>query len=150
MGSVRNRPVSRRSFFTLIEIMIVVVIIGLIMTLVGPDVIKKLKKAQSATARNQIHLLGNAIDDYYLDLSTYPSKMEDLIANPGNPKWDGPYLKPPKIPKDPWGAEYGYRNPGTQNKGGIDAWSPGPDGQEGNADDVGNWNLEESDKPGGP
>ena len=140
MGSVRNRPVSRRSFFTLIEIMIVVVIIGLIMTLVGPDVIKKLKKAQSATARNQIHLLGNAIDDYYLDLSTYPSKMEDLIANPGNPKWDGPYLKPPKIPKDPWGNDYHYQCPGQH--GAYDIYSYGSEGSpggQGEAADVNNW-----------
>ena len=128
---------------TLLEIMVVMVIIGLIGTLVGVSVFGALERADIKAARIQVGNIQQACDLYRLDNKKYPASLQDLAAGGTRP-----YMN--SIPKDPWGAEYGYRNPGTQNKGGIDAWSPGPDGQEGNADDVGNWNLEESDKPGGP
>ena len=140
MQSRRRRERRRIGAFSLIEIMIVVIIIGMIMALVGPNVMKNLKEAQGSTARNQIMLLANAIDDYYLDMAEYPAKLEDLVTNPGNDKWDGPYLRFGKIPVDPWGEPYGYRSPGE--KGEYDIYSYGADkapGGEGEAADLSNW-----------
>lgn len=98
----------RRHPFNLIEIMIVVVIIGMILGMVGPNLMKSLDKAKHKTAANQITILGNAVKDYYLDMAKYPDKLEDLISGSGDEKWDGPYLDPAKIPQDPWGEEYTY------------------------------------------
>ena len=128
------------SYFSLIEIMIVVLIIGMILGLVGPNFMKSFKGAQHKNARNQILLLGSAVEDYYLDMSEYPSKLEDLVDSPSNTKWDGPYLKPAKIPIDPWGEPYYYEFPGQHDD--FDIYSYGADkaagGEKANAD-IGNW-----------
>ena len=140
MDARTRRRHQRVQRFSLIEIMIVVVIIGMILTLVGPDVVKKLKKARHGTAKNQIMLLSNAVDDYYLDISEYPGKLEDLVADPGNDKWDGPYLRPPKVPLDPWGEPFRYEHPGQH--GDYDILSYGSDkapGGESEAADINNW-----------
>jgi len=138
----RTEPAAgrRRSCFSLIEILIVVVIIGMILGLVGPNVVKKLKKAQTGTAKSQVLLLANACKDYYLDMSEYPSKLENLIQNPGTQKWDGPYLDPPKLPLDPWGEPYHYDVPGQHSA--FDIYSYGTDkapGGEGDAADANSW-----------
>ncbi len=134
----KRRP--RRSHFSLIEIMIVVVIIGMILGMVGPNLMRNLGKAKRKTAKNQIALLGNAAKDYYLDMSEYPGKLEDLITDPGNDKWDGPYLDPPKIPVDPWGEPFIYDHPGQH--GDFDIYSYGADkaaGGDGNNADIESW-----------
>jgi len=107
-----NRRRKRR--FSLIELMIVLIIMGLLTALVAPAVMGKLGKAKVQTAKTQIKLLSNAVDDYYLDMDEYPSSLEGLIRSSGGDKWDGPYLKPPKIPKDPWGNDYHYQVPGSE------------------------------------
>ncbi len=130
----------RRHAFTLIEIMIVIVIIGMIAGLVGPALIQNLVKAKVETAKTQITLLKNACKDYYLDMSEFPRSLDDLVSSPGNPKWDGPYLDPAKVPVDPWGQPYQYQCPGSH--GDVDLFSFGNDkaqGGEGKNADITSW-----------
>ena len=101
-----------------------------------------------AQAVTQVKLLDRALDQYKLEVGTYPSDLQGLVTNVDqSEKWDGPYLKPPKVPLDPWGNEYRYSFPGEHNRsengfGGFDLWSYGADGTEGgegeNAD-IANW-----------
>jgi general secretion pathway protein G len=98
----------RRHPFSLVEIMIVIVIIGMLAGLVAPAAMKRLEKAKNETADAQAKLLENACKDFYMDMSEYPGDLEDLIRNPGGDKWDGPYLDPAKLPRDPWGTPYEY------------------------------------------
>jgi general secretion pathway protein G len=138
----RRQVKRRRQVFSLVEIMIVVVIIGMIMGLVGPNVMKKLQKAKHQNAKNQIKLLCNAVDDYYLDMSEYPGRLDDLVQNSGHEKWDGPYLTPPKVPLDPWGKEYRYEVPASQGSSPYGLYSYGADnasGGEGESADVHSW-----------
>lgn len=130
----------RRRHFSLIELMIVLIIISLLATLVGPTLIKKLGKAKRQTAQAQIRLLANACKDYYLDMDRFPERLESLIQNPSDEKWDGPYLDPARIPEDPWGNEYHYQHPGDHGE--FDIYSYGADNAPGGEDenaDVSSW-----------
>lgn len=117
----RQRPVegvvarSARAGFTLVEMLVVLVIIGLIMGLVGPRVLGYLGEAKEKTARIQIENFKTAIDLYYLDTGTYPSASDGLSALVKRPSgvdgWNGPYVRGGKVPDDPWGSPYVYRSP---------------------------------------
>ena len=141
-----NKRLNARAGFTLLEILLVVVIIGM---LVGVAVVKlggKAKEAMVTATRDQIHNYESALDLYELDSGFTPTTeqgLQALITQPSTPpvpnNWKGPYLKPSIIRKDPWGHDYIYKNPGQHNAGGYDLSSPGPDGIEGNEDDIGNW-----------
>ncbi len=128
--------------FTLIELLVVMVIIGLLAALVAPRLFPKLGKGKQSAAKAQIELLGQALDQYRLDVGSYPSTQEGLNAlmvNPGVDKWEGPYLKK-NLPVDPWGKPYIYQNPGTHGE--YDLYSYGRDnkpGGEGEDKDVDNW-----------
>jgi general secretion pathway protein G len=113
---------SSRRRFSLIEIMVVMLIIGLLAALVAPAAINKVEKAKRKTTKAQIALLANAVKDFYLDTSQYPRSLEDLVNRSGE-KWDGPYLDPPQVPKDPWGNPYQYEPP-SGNRG-LDISSSG-------------------------
>jgi len=119
--------------FTLIEMMVVMVIIGLLVALVGPNFIKQGEKAKLKAARAQIEMLGTSLDTFRLDVGRYPSSQEGLAALRQRPfgadRWDGPYLKK-DVPGDPWGRPYYYRSPG---EGGhpYDLLSYGADGAPG-------------------
>jgi general secretion pathway protein G len=119
------------SGFTLIEMLVVLVIIGLIMGLVGPRVLKYLSDARVNATRLQIEALGNSLDLYYLDNGRYPSTSEGLdalVRKPSNAEsWNGPYVK--NVPLDAWKNEYVYRSPGED--GPYDIMSYGSDGREG-------------------
>ena len=109
----RERNQRRRyTPFTLIEIMIVIVIIGMIAALVGPNIMGNLDKAKQKSTKIQLVNLKNAVYDYYKDLSSYPNTLQDLITNPGNDKWNGPYLDAKSLPKDSWDSEFVYVCPG--------------------------------------
>lgn len=132
------------SAFTLIELLVVLVILGLLMSVVGPRVIKYVGGAKSDTAAMQIQELSAALDMYYLEVGNYPSQnvgLKALIEQPtGNSRWKGPYLRKSSIPKDPWGNEYVYRFPGKH--GPFDIFSLGADGQpggDGDASDINGW-----------
>ena len=119
--------------FTLIEMMVVMVIIGLLVALVGPNFIKQGEKAKLKAARAQIEMLGTSLDTLRLDVGRYPTSQEGLAALRQRPfgadRWDGPYLKK-DVPGDPWGRPYYYRSPG---EGGhpYDLLSYGADGAPG-------------------
>jgi len=129
--------------FTLIEILLVVIIIGILVSLVAPRLAGRSEEARKQAAKADIEGgLSLALDLYEVDNGSYPSDLEDLIRKRGNAaNWRGPYLKR-GIPKDPWGSSYIYRNPGTQNSGSYDLFSPGSDKQEGTEDDIVNWSSE--------
>ncbi len=134
--------------FTLIEIMVVVVILGILAALVVPQVMNRPDQAKVTVAKGDIKAIGAALDMYKLDNYSYPSTqqgLEALVEKPsGNPQaknWnrDG-YLK--RVPKDPWGNEYQYLSPGTE--GPYDLYSYGADGKQGGSElnaDIGNWDL---------
>jgi general secretion pathway protein G len=134
MKELRRRRRASRGF-TLIEIMVVVVIIGLLATLVLPRVLGRGEEAKRTATAVQIQAIGQALDLYHLDNGFYPTSdqgMEALVKKPSSPPEplnyrDGGYLK--KLPLDPWGRPYLYRNPGDHGE--YDLLSVGPDGQEG-------------------
>jgi general secretion pathway protein G len=139
---IKNCSEKKRRGFTLVELLVVMVIIGLLAALVAPRLFPKLGKGKQAAARAQIELLGQALDQYRLDAGVYPNTQEGLKAlmtNPGVEKWEGPYLKK-NLPLDPWGKEYLYQSPGTHGE--FDLYSYGRDGKpggEGEDGDIGNW-----------
>ena len=141
------RPLQERGF-TLIEIMVVVIIIGLLAAIVAPNVIGRVDDAQITRAKADISQIENALKFYRLDNFAYPSSeqgLEALVTKPNDPNiknWKtGGYLD--RVPKDPWGNPYLYLNPG--NNGEIDVYTLGSDGKPGGEDaaaDIGNWELE--------
>jgi len=128
--------------FSLIELLIVMIILGLLASLVGPKLFGKLGMAKQKTAKTQIEMLMTTLDAYRLDVGRYPSQSEGLDAltrNPGLDRWSGPYLAK-EVPKDPWNNEYHYQNPGEHGE--VDIFSYGADdrpGGEGEDADVGSW-----------
>lgn len=138
----------RQSGFTLIEIMVVVVILGILAALVVPQVMSRPDQAKVTVAQGDIKAIAAALDMYRLDNHVYPSTQQGLEAlvkkpsgMPAAKNWnkDG-YLK--RLPVDPWGNPYQYLAPGSQ--GPFDLYSLGADGKEGgseNAADIGNWDL---------
>lgn len=121
--------------FTLLELVMVLVIIGVILSMVGPRVFNSLGRASSERAKVQIEQIGSALELYKLDIGRYPTSQEGLnalLAAPsGAANWNGPYLKDAKYLKDPWSADFTYRAPGE--KGGYDLISLGADGKDGGA-----------------
>jgi general secretion pathway protein G len=115
--------------FTLVELLVVLVILGLLAALAGPRVLNYLSGAKSDTARLQIENFGAALDLYRLDTGAYPTTQQGLAALIANPDraagWKGPYLDSREVPKDPWGTAYVYRAPGE--RGDYDLISLGPD-----------------------
>ena len=126
--------------FTLIEILLVVIIIGVLAGLVVPNLVGRGEEARRKAALADIQGgLAATLDLYELDNGTYPEKIEDLVTDPGTARnWRGPYSKK-GLPKDPWGSAYVYRFPGTNNAFSYDLSSAGADGQAGTADDITNW-----------
>jgi len=136
----------KQSGFTLIEIMVVVVILGILAAFIVPNLMDKPEQAKITKAKADIASLEAALDLYRLDIGTYPTTdqgLEALTEKPSDaPSWkEGGYLK--KLPNDPWGHPYNYLNPGIH--GTVDIFSYGADGGDGgdgaNAD-IGNWMTE--------
>lgn len=133
--------------FTLIELMLVVIIIGILVAMVVPRIAGRSEQARRAAAAADIESnLAIALDLYELDNGNYPTTEQNLGAlitaptsSPVPENWNGPYLKKRKIPNDPWGRPYKYTSPGTHNTEDYDLFSFGPDGVEGGGDDVTNW-----------
>jgi general secretion pathway protein G len=130
-GKASDFP-SRSHGFTLLELLVVIVIIGLLAAYVGPKYFSQLGKSEITVAKAQIEAFEKALDTYRLDVGRYPSTEEGLNALLVKPatatRWNGPYLKK-QVPQDPWGKPYVYRAPGS--KGEYDLLSYGRDGQPG-------------------
>jgi general secretion pathway protein G len=129
--------------FTLLELLVVMVIIGLLAGYVGPKYFAQVGKSEVKAARAQIDALEKSLDQYRLDVGHYPNTEQGLAAlnhQPANEKrWAGPYLKK-EIPLDPWGSAYLYKAPGEHGE--FDLSSLGSDSQPGGlqeAADIGNW-----------
>lgn len=129
--------------FTLLELLVVMVIIGLLAGIVAPQYFAQIGKSNAKVARAQIESFGQALDQYRLDVGSYPTTEQGLVALRTAPqqvaRWQGPYLKR-DIPDDPWGRPYVYRRPGQHGE--YDLVSLGADGQqggEGEAADVVSW-----------
>ena len=140
LSSARRR---RGAGFTLLELLVVMVIIGLLAGFVGPRFFAQIGKSEVKTARAQIDALGKALDQYRLDLGRYPSSEEGLAVlneKPGDStRWQGPYLKK-GVPQDPWGQAYVYKAPGEHGE--YDLLSLGKDGKPGGtgeAEDIVSW-----------
>lgn len=129
--------------FTLLELMVVLVIIGLLASYVAPRYFTQVGKSEAKVARAQIDAFEKALDQYRADTSRYPTTEQGLAAlmrkPAGETRWDGPYLKR-QLPLDPWGRPYQYKAPGEH--GDFDVFSFGRDGVpggSGDAADIGNW-----------
>ena len=143
------KPLNKRqkqSGFTLLEIMVVIVILGVLASMVAPNIIGNKDKADLQKAVSDIVALENALDMYKLENNSYPSTQQGLAALVSKPSGspeprsyrDNGYIR--RLPKDPWGNDYLMLSPGEH--GPVDIFSAGPDGQPGTDDDTGNWNLD--------
>ncbi len=128
--------------FTLIELLLVLVILGILAAIVVPKFSGRTEQARRTAAQSQISIFGNALDAFEVDVGYYPkgqNGLQDLVATPRDAKdWKGPYLQG-EIPLDPWGNAYRYECPGRQNPNGYDLFSVGLDGRDGTEDDITNW-----------
>jgi general secretion pathway protein G len=160
-----------RRGFTLTELLIVMAILVLLVSLIGPRLLGSKQKADVNAVKTQIGMFQAALERYAVDMNRFPSTEEGLaalVSKPGSAgssesagegseatesgssgaagdTWDGPYLKTETLPKDPWGNNYAYEFPPTHNKINLpDIWSWGPDGQENTDDDIVSWSEEGS------
>jgi general secretion pathway protein G len=138
-----RRARTRTQGFTLLELLVVMVIIGLLAGIVAPQYFTQIGKSKGKVARAQIESFGQALDQYRLDVGRYPTTEQGLVAlraaPPNVQHWRGPYLKQ-EIPADPWGNAYEYKAPGGHGE--YDLLSLGGDSQpggEGEAEDVKSW-----------
>ncbi|MBI2381371.1 MAG: type II secretion system major pseudopilin GspG [Gammaproteobacteria bacterium] len=145
------KPVRLQSGFTLLEIMVVVVIIGLLTAMIAPQILGEADKAKMVRVKADITALENALERYKLDNHVYPSTeqgLEALAQRPSSPPEprnykEGGYIQ--RLPKDPWDGVYQYAFPGENGRK-YDIYSFGADGQSGGdaeAADIGNWNLDQ-------
>ncbi|HEY9041994.1 MAG TPA: type II secretion system major pseudopilin GspG [Rheinheimera sp.] len=118
--------------FTLIELLIVIVIVGLLASLVAPEMFSKVDSSRIKTAKAQMELLETSLNTYRLDMGNYPENLSELVKSE-NKNWDGPYL-PKEVPVDPWGNPYVYSNKSDAGIG-FSLMSYGRDGRPGGEGD---------------
>ncbi|MBK8247718.1 MAG: type II secretion system major pseudopilin GspG [Gemmatimonadetes bacterium] len=127
---------TRRAGFTLIELVVVIIVLGLLAGLVAPQIFGRVSEARDVAAKTQMATLGAALDNYRLDNGRYPTTAQGLKVlreNPGAavaPAWRGPYLRK-DVPTDPWGRAWVFTSPGARNPNGFDLMTLGRDGKAG-------------------
>jgi general secretion pathway protein G len=140
---IEKRP--HRSGFTLVELMVVVVILGILAATIIPNFLSSKSEAMVGAAKADIKMLDGATERFYVNMDRYPTTEEGfkVLVDPppdDDKKWRGPYIK--EMKPDPWGHPYQYRTPGVHGRNKFDIWSYGSDGTEGgekDAADIGNW-----------
>jgi general secretion pathway protein G len=147
-GGFRLPSINARYGFTLIEVVVVIIVLGLLAGLVGPRIIGRVSEARSTTAETQIELLSVALDNYRLDNGSYPTTAQGLQALRVRPatapiprNWRGPYLRR-DVPADPWDRPYVYVSPGEHDPSSFDLLTLGRDGQPGGEEedaDIASW-----------
>jgi general secretion pathway protein G len=144
-GPQSLRGNAAKKAFTLMEILVALAILGLLVGLAVSNFDKIFGDQQVATTKLFVNDSMKApLTTYRIQVGDYPSTAEGLAALLTSPpdkvdRWHGPYLEAKTLPKDAWGHEYKYTYPGTHNKDSYDLWSMGPNGIDGDADDIGNW-----------
>ena len=127
----------KNTAFTLVELMIVVIIIGVLVAMVVPNMIGRSEQARISVARADIDVnIATAIKLYDADTGSLPKTLDDLVVSTGDENWKGPYLD--KVPLDPWKRPYVYKAPGEHRPQSYDLSSLGKDGVEG-SDNIANW-----------
>lgn len=150
MQTLNIRQVTRQQGFTLLELMVVIVILGVLASMVVPNLMGNKERADKQKAVSDIVALEGSLDMYKLDNHRYPTTeqgMQALVTKPEvapipNSYRSEGYIR--RLPQDPWGNDYILVSPGE--KGAIDVFSPGPDGEANTADDVTNWSLDKKEK----
>lgn len=143
----KHTPDNRQRGFTLIELMAVIVILALLSGIVIPKVWQQVQKAKITTAKSQIENLSAALQRFYMDCGFFPTTeqgLQTLLEKPSIGRQcknydEGGYLDKKKLPKDPFGNDYVYKSPGVKRPDSFDLLSKGPDGEEGNEDDIVSW-----------
>ena len=132
--------------FSLIELLLVLVILSVLAAIIVPKFTGRSEQARETAAQTEIRNLESALEAFETDCGRYPTEsegLEALIEEPSDvSNWRGSYLSRNSVPKDPWGHEYVYVIPGRENTNGYDLYSYGPNGLEGDDDDIGNWNAD--------
>ena len=139
----RKHSRARRAGFTLMEVLLVLVILVILGSIAVPIFSGTQESAEKKTAQTQVSMLARAIDMYRFDTKKYPGSLDELTQRPSDKvtadRWAGPYIEDNKALDDPWDNPYKYSPNGKHNPERYDVWSLGPDGQDGSADDIGNW-----------
>ena len=140
---MKERKRFKETGFTLLELIVVMVLLGLLAGVVGPRLWNRVGQSKTQVAKLQIVQLGNALSLFRFNVGHYPTTSQGLhvlLEDQGIQNWDGPYLEKNTLPKDAWGGDYQYRAPGEY--GDYDLWSYGADGMEGGEGedvDVNSW-----------
>ncbi len=124
---LKSRTIRPQGAFTLVELLLVLVILGILAAIVIPKFSGRTEQAKEQQAVTQISTFSTALNNFEVDNGHFPKSLMDLIAQPGDAQnWHGPYLQSDNIPKDPWGSDYVYKCPGSHNPSFFDLSSAGP------------------------
>ena len=134
MNAIKKNEERIHSGFTLIEVLLVVVIIGILAAVVVPRLSGRVGQSKESAAKNSIANIGLALDLYETDNGNFPASLQSLITKGSEQNWRGPYLKKPEIPLDPWGHEFAF----TLKENGYEVKSYGANGSDGGGDDITN------------